>query len=129
DAFKVIGNADTGENPARVALQPDGRYLWVGNDAEPGKESGVTIIDTETLQPVATIATGKGHHEIAFSDDDRYAFVTNRDDGNVSVIDIQAKARIKDVATGGVPISLDYSSQSGALYVADARQSVVSVID
>jgi YVTN family beta-propeller protein len=129
DAFKVIGNVRTGENPTRVALQPDGRYLWVGNDAEPGKESGVTMIDTETLQPVATIATGRGHHEIAFSSDDRYAFVSNRADGNVSVIDIRAKTKIKDVATGGVPISLDYSRQSGALYVADGKQGVVSVVD
>ena len=129
DAFKVLTNLDTGENPARVALQPDGRYLWVGNDAEPGRQSGVTMIDTETLKPVATIATGKGHHEIAFSGDDRYAFVTNRADGNVSVIDVAARAKVRDVATGGVPISLDYSTQSGALYVADGKQGVVSVVD
>jgi YVTN family beta-propeller protein len=129
DAFKVIANADTGENPARVALQPDGRYLWVGNDAEPGTPSGVTMIDTDTLRPVATLATGKGHHEFAFSADDRYAFVSNRVDGTVSVIDIASRTKLRDVATGGVPISLDYSRQAGALYVADGKTGTVSVVD
>ena len=129
DAFKVIANADTGDNPARVALQPDGRYLWVGNDADPGKQSGVTMIDTDTLKPVATIATGKGHHELAFSADDRHAFVSNRTDGTVSVIDIRSRKKIRDVATGGVPISIDWSRQAGALYVADGKSGIVSVVD
>src|SRR5215218_6201144 len=31
--WKVVGNIDTGMKPTRVRLQPDQRYLWVGNDA------------------------------------------------------------------------------------------------
>jgi hypothetical protein len=31
--WKVVANIDTGMKPARVRLQPDERYLWVGNDA------------------------------------------------------------------------------------------------
>src|SRR6185369_15239121 len=48
--WKVITNIDTGMKPARVRLQPDERYLWVGNDASASGESGVTVIDTATLK-------------------------------------------------------------------------------
>ncbi|MCK7494702.1 MAG: hypothetical protein MZW92_28855 [Comamonadaceae bacterium] len=38
------------------------------------------------------------------------AFVSNRDDGTVSVIDIAALKKVKDITTGALPISLAYSS-------------------
>src|SRR2546429_4548042 len=68
--WKLIANIDAGMKPTRVALQHDGRYLWVGNDATAEKDDGVTVIDTEVLKVVARIKTGVGHHEIAFTDDD-----------------------------------------------------------
>src|ERR1044072_7377304 len=37
--WKVVANIDTGMKPTRVRLQPDERYLWVGNDA------GVAVIE------------------------------------------------------------------------------------
>src|ERR1700682_6486886 len=83
--WKLIANIDGGIKPTRVALQHDGRYLWVGNDATGEKDDGVTVIDTEVLKVVARIKTGAGHHEIAFTDDDSLAFVTNKQDGTLSV--------------------------------------------
>jgi DNA-binding beta-propeller fold protein YncE len=37
----------------------------------------VTVIDTTTLKVVGQVATGNGHHELEFSSDNRFAFVTN----------------------------------------------------
>jgi YVTN family beta-propeller protein len=128
DAFKVKANVAAGKAPTRAALQPDGRFLWVGNDAE-GEASGVTVIDTASLAPAGFVATGRGHHEIAFSADSRLAFVTNRDEGTVSVIDTQSRRKVRDLRTGPVPISVAWSSLSGALYVADGEDGKVSVID
>ena len=68
------------------------------------EQSGVTIIDTDTLKPVISIATGPGHHEIAFSDDSRHAFVTNRDAGTVSVVEVRELKVVHEVKTGGKPI-------------------------
>ena len=128
DSFKVLTNVRAGDAPTRAVVQPDGRYLWVGNNAADKGKSGVTVIDTETLKPVASIATGAGHHEIALSDDSRWAFVSNRNSGSVSVIDVRTLKRVRDLPLGGQPISLAYSSLSKMLYVADARQGVVHVI-
>jgi YVTN family beta-propeller protein len=126
--FRVEARIDAGEAPNRVAVQPDGRYVWVGDDAR-GGPGGVTVIDAETLKVAARIRTGRGHHEIAFSGDDRRAFVTNRADGTVSVIDVARLAKLKDVRTGGVPISIATSPLSGAVHVADGKSGRITVLD
>jgi len=128
-AFRVMAQVEAGEEPTRVSLQPDGRYLWVGNNASSAGESGVTVLDTETLKPVATIPTGRGHHELAFTQDDRYAFVSNRDEGTVSVIDIAKLQKVKDLKTGALPISLAFSPLSQVLYVADGKDGSITAID
>ena len=127
EAFSVVKHIPAGKEPLRTALQPDGRYLWVGNDAKDATDSGVTVIDTETEAVVARIATGRGHHEIAFSADSRLAFVSNRDEGTVSVIDVAKRAKTKDLKTGPLPISLGYSAAAKALYVADGKDGAVWV--
>jgi YVTN family beta-propeller protein len=127
--FKMVSEVDAGPNPVRVSLQPDGRLLWVGNDGEDGGEGGVTAIDTETLAVVASIPTGRGHRELAFSPDSRFAYATNRGSGTVSVIDVREKRKVRDVPTGPQPISMDYSAVAGALYVADGRDGSITVID
>jgi YVTN family beta-propeller protein len=129
DNFKVAGNVAAGKDPMRIVLQPDQRYLWVGNNSTEPKTSGVTVIDTASLKPVGFIATGAGHHEIAFSADSRHAFVTNRNDGTVSVIDVARRSKVKDIKTGSMPLSLDFSALSRRLYVADGKDGVVAVVD
>jgi YVTN family beta-propeller protein len=129
EAFKVLHHIEAGEHPARVALQPDEKYLWVGNDSRNADRSGVTIIDIEKRSPVAHIPTGQGHHEIAFSADSRYAFVSNRKDGTVAVIDIGRLRKIKTIKTGPMVISITYSALSDSLYVADAETGGIAVID
>lgn len=129
EMFKVSANIEAGERPTRVELQRDGRYLWVGNNARSPEHSGVTVIDTESLERVAFIPTGVGHHEIAFSEDDRYAFVTNRDGGTVTVIDVQKLSKVTDIETGEKPIAVAYSPLGQAIYVADGKDGVISVVD
>jgi len=127
--FTVDSYVKAGKEPMRIALQPDRRYLWVGNDAPDADHSGVTVIDTASLKQVGFVATGAGHHEIAFSADSRRAFVTNRSDGTVSVIDVAGRRKVKTIETGPTPLSLAYSTLSRRLYVADGKNGTVSVID
>lgn len=129
ESFEVSHEIEAGSNPMRAELQGDQRYLWVGNNATDTDKSGVTVIDAEDLEPIAFIPTGAGHHEIAFSDGDRYAFVTNRDAGTVSVIDVQSLTKVTDIETGPKPISIAYSPLGGAVYVTDADTGSITVID
>jgi YVTN family beta-propeller protein len=129
DIFKVKAFVKAGVHPVRVKVQPDEKYVWIGNDSKNEGESGVTVIDIETLEPVAHITTGMGHHEIAFSSDSRYAFVSNRNDGTVTAIDVQKLEKIKNIKTGSVTMSVAFSSLSQSLYVADGQQGQITVID
>ncbi|HZN00665.1 MAG TPA: cytochrome D1 domain-containing protein [Pyrinomonadaceae bacterium] len=122
--WKVVANIDTGIKPTRVRLQPDERYLWVGNDA-----AGVTVIDTTTLKVVGHVATGNGHHEIEFSNDNRFAFITNEQDGTLSVIDIQKLAKVKDLKTGAAVTSVAFSTIANALYVVNEVDGSITVVD
>ncbi|KAB0495597.1 YncE family protein [Pseudomonas vancouverensis] len=126
--FKVTQTLTAGSNPVRVALQPDERLLWVGNNAK-GEASGVTVIDTGSLKTLKFLPTGAGHHEIAFSKDSRFAFVTNRDDGTLSIVDIASLTISKQLKTGSHPLSVAYSPLSGAAYVADGKDGTVTVVD
>ena len=121
--WKVVANIDTGMKPSRVRLQPDQKYLWVGNDA------GVTVIDTATLKAVGQVATGNGYHELAFSNDNRFAFVTNEKDGTLSVIDVQKLAKVKDLKTGAPATSLAFSSLGNALYLVNEVEGSITVVD
>lgn len=128
DSFRVIANVRAGAGATRLALQPDGRYLWVGNNAPAGEKGSVTVIDADALLPVATIPVGRGHHEIALSSDSRWAFVTNRSDGTVTVIDVRTLEPVRAIALGGQPIALAYSALSQLLYVAEAQAGVLHAI-
>jgi DNA-binding beta-propeller fold protein YncE len=128
--WKVVANIDTGVKPTRVRLQPDQRYLWVGNDeATSGAESGVTVIDTATLKVVGQLTTGKGHHEFDFSKDNRFAFITNEQDGTLSVVDIPKLAKVKDVKTGTAATSASFSPLGNAVYVANTADGSITVVD
>lgn len=129
ETFKVAMNIDAGERPTRARLQGDERYLWVGNNATRAEQSGVTIIDAVERRKLGFINTGEGHHEIAFSDDNRYAFVSNRNSGTVTVIDVQTQQKVTDLETGPVPISLAFSPLGKALYVADGKDGTITVVD
>ncbi len=130
-SWEVVANFDVGPRPSRVALQPDGKYLWVGYDTPKtsAQQSGVTVIDTEGLTVVKDLPTGTGHHEIALSDDNRYAFVTNEEAGTLSVIDIRTLRKIKDVRTGRRPVSIAFSAISQAVYVVHQADGTIVAVD
>ena len=122
-SWKVTNYIDGGTKPARITAQPDQQYVWVTND------TGVTVIDTTTLKVAATIPTGAGQHDIVISNDNRFAFVSNRESGTVSVVDIRQLTKLKDVTVGAGPTSLSLSELSKALYVANETDGTVTVIE
>jgi YVTN family beta-propeller protein len=128
-SWRVVANVDAGIKPARLVLQQDQRYLWVGNDSPELQTSGVTVIDTRTMTAAAHLNTGSGHHEISFTNDDRYAFITNKQAGTLSVVDVRTFARIKDVQIGPHPAALAFSSLSRTVYVANEGDGEVVAVD
>jgi YVTN family beta-propeller protein len=127
-SWKVISYIDTGTRPTRISMQPDQHYIWVTNEGNE-KEGGVTVIDPATLKVASRIATGAGEHDIVISSDNRYAFVSNRDNGTVSIVDVQKLEKANDVKVGPGPVSLALSELSKAVYVASETDGSITVID
>ena len=121
--WKVAGQIETGPRPRRLGIQPDGQYLWAAHD------SGVTVIDARAAKKVIDLATGPGGHDLAFSDDSRFAFVTNEAGGTVSVIETGRLAKLRDVKAGRRPVSHAWSNQAKAAYVVSEGDGTISVID
>ena len=130
-SWEVVVNIDVGPKPARLAMQPDEKYLWVGMDGagDTASFSGVAVIDTDKLQVVSRIPTGAGHHEIAFTDDDAFAFVTNREGGTLSIVDVHELAEIKEIKTGLNPTDLVFSTLSQSVYVVNEGDGTIVVLD
>lgn len=133
--WKVVTNIEVGPGPRRVALQPDGAFLWVVFDGpdqsgqEAARISGVSIVGTTALKETGRILTAAGATDLAFSGDNRLAFVANAAAGTVSVIDVARRETVAEVATGSRPSHLAWSATAGALYVSDPVDGTVAVID
>jgi DNA-binding beta-propeller fold protein YncE len=125
-SWKKVASLEVGPRPGRVALQPDGAYLWVALDGPDG--AGVAVVDTRSLTVAARIPTGLGPHDLALSDDSRFAFVTNRAAGTVSVIDVAKLAKVRDAETGPAPASVAFSTQARAAYVTSEEGGTITAV-
>jgi DNA-binding beta-propeller fold protein YncE len=127
--FKVVAELLTGPRPRRLLLQPDGHYLWVAYDGDGADQPpGVAAFDAATLFRAVDLATGDGAHELAASDDSRFVFVSNRAAGSVAVVDTGALRLVRSVPVGPQPVSLAWSRQAGAVYVASAGDGSVTAV-
>ena len=124
-SWKVVARLAAGARPTRVALAPDERHLWVADDGV--KDSGVSVFSPGPLTLVDRIRTGRGPHDLAFSDDGALAFVTNRDEGTLSIIDAGALRKVADVPTGSRPVAVAFSSLARLAYVSHEDGAIVAV--
>jgi DNA-binding beta-propeller fold protein YncE len=121
--WKVRTDIPAGVRPMRLALQPDEKYLWVGDD------TGATVIDTTTLKVVKHIDVGVGRHEVTFGSDNARAFVSNRDLGTVSIVDVAKLKKIGDLKIGARVSSVAFSPLSKALYVTNEVDGSITLVD
>lgn len=143
--FAIKQYISSGGRPTRIALQPDGKRLWVTNDTDNLDTSGVTIIDIETLSVLSRIPTGTGRHALAFSGEvanthahdpqkssntaetTSYAFVAS-EQGTLSVIDLATLDFVASVDIKGQLTGLAYSAPTNVVYVS-AATGVVTRVD
>ena len=84
--------------PQDVKLSPDGTVFYVA-DMTVG---GVYVIDATTFRVIHFQPTGKGAHGLYVSRDSKRMFVTNRDEGSISVIDLTTRRpQVKWLLPGG----------------------------
>ncbi len=119
-AWKVVRSLDTGDNPRRVAIQPDGEYVWIATAA------GVDVFSTRTLARVGRFPENRAAAGIVFDPDSRYAFLA---DDNVLVAGIAKLDKLREIPAGHGAGSVDYSSLSRFAYVAHSADGAIAVVD
>ena len=85
----VLGtlNLPGGGMPQDVKLSPDGEVFYVADM----KANGVHLVDGAHLKSLGFLPTGKGAHGLYASRDSKVLYVSNREEGSVSVIDFASR--------------------------------------
>lgn len=147
--FKKTGSIAVGLAPHNVQVAPDGKWVWVTNNGEPGKaaetmpaEKGpkaehgamggagaVWAIDAATATIVAKVPVGKDPAHVVIARDGRTAYINNGGDNTVSVLDTGTQRIVAVIPVGASPHGLRISPDGKQVWVANLRGGTVSVID
>lgn len=128
-AWKALEPLAVSIQPARLAFQPDHRYLWAlaADDAKGGK-GALAAIDPERLEVVARLRGGSASTGIAFTEDSAFAFATDRR-GRLQIIDVRRLAIAKAIKLDLRPKEIAYSRHSGAVYVVGHNANTIVAVD
>ena len=113
--------------PQDVKLSPDGTVFYVADMMA----NGVYLVDGEKLQKIAFIPTGKGAHGLYVSRDSRVLYVSNREEGSVSLIDFASRNVIRKWQLPGQasPDMGGVSADGKVLWLSGRYNSEVYAID
>ena len=91
-------------------------------------ENKVLQLDATTLNILKTFPTGKGPDGIGISENDSKLFVTNTEDGSISVIDIET-GKQSILKTGGKPELIHGNKDHSLLYISNFFGNKIHIID
>ncbi len=116
-----------GAMPQDVKLSPDGKVFYVADMAA----GGVWLVDARTFKRIGFVATGAGAHGLYPSRDAKQLYVSNRNEGSISVISFKTR---KPVATwrlpgGGSPDMGGVSPDGKVLWLSGRYNAEVYAID
>ena len=113
------------EGPHGIAWLKDGRLV-----ATTERSQSIVVVDPEAGKVTASIATGQqGTHMVAVSPDASRAYTANIGSGTVSVIDLEAGSKLRDLAVGGEPEGIALTDAGRTLWVADLKGHRVQAFD
>jgi DNA-binding beta-propeller fold protein YncE len=81
----------SGAMPQDVKLSPDGRVFYVADMAS----NGVWKIDARSFRKVGFVSTGRGAHGLYVSRDSHVLYVSNREEGSISLISFRTRRVVK----------------------------------
>lgn len=110
--------------PHGIVWLADGRIVAT---AEGRKSIAVVARDLSTVREIPT--GQEGTHMVAVSADGRRAYTANMGSGSVSVIDLDAGRKLRDVPAGKVPEGIALSRDGRRLWVADRDSATLRVFD
>jgi YVTN family beta-propeller protein len=100
------------------------------SEGEHGQSNGFALFfDAETDQLIKKVEVGSHPAHIVFTENMKYALVTNNEDNNVSIIELASYKVIQSISTGKGPHGFRTTTDSKTAYIANMGEDTVSVID
>jgi YVTN family beta-propeller protein len=125
---KVVGSLSLkpGAMPQDVKLSPDGRVFYVADMMS----GGVWLVDAHSFRRLGFIPTGEGAHGLYASRDARDLYVSNRDEGSVSVISFAERKVVHKwwIPGGGSPDMGGVSADGKVLWLSGRYDAEVYAI-
>jgi len=112
--------------PHGLAWLPDGRHLAVTSE----QSRALLVVDAIAGTVAAAIDTDqKVSHMVALARNGKRAYVANIESGSVTVIDLEARARLASIQTGAGAEGIALSPDGTTLWVTNREADTVSVVD
>ncbi len=138
----VVSSVPVGIHPYRPVLSPDGTLLAVSNWGA----ATVSLVDAASGAAVATVKTADHPSDLAFSRDGRTLFVAQSNRNLVAAVDVPSHVVARQISValgpdgpgtpsadalpdGSTPNALALSPDGRTLYVANADDDAVAVVD
>jgi DNA-binding beta-propeller fold protein YncE len=116
----------SGAMPQDVKLSPDGRTFYVADMAS----GGVWLIDAHKMRKLRFVPTGRGAHGLYPSRDHKTLYVSNRNEGSVSLISFRTRRPYKKwrIPGGGSPDMGGVSADGRVLWLSGRYNGEVYAI-
>jgi len=128
----VVARIPVEVSPYELVLSKDGARLYVTN----WSSASVSVVDTASNRVVGRVTVASNPNDMALADDGRL-FVACSGDNTVQVIDTRTLAVTEKISTtlhprapeGSTPDALALDKRRGLLYVANADNNDIAVVD
>ena len=112
--------------PQDIKLAPDGSVFYIADS----QQGGVWVLDGAATRVLREIPTGRGAHGLYVSRDARRLFVTNRNEGTVSVLDAYTGAPLTKwtIPGGGSPDMGNLTADGSQLWLSGRYHRAVYVL-
>ncbi|MCH6267809.1 YncE family protein [Neobacillus citreus] len=120
-----------------IQVSPDGKVVAAtvvpkmahGHNESMDMKGKAIFIDPKNDKIIKEVAVGNHPAHIVFTENGKYALVTNNEDNNVSVIDAKKYEVVQTIPTGKGPHGFRIAQDSQYAYVANMGENSVSVLN
>ncbi|MEV8567802.1 YncE family protein [Streptomyces sp. NPDC051322] len=130
EKMKVIGQQKLpldGAMPQDVKISPDGKTFYIADM----KANGMWVLNGDKFTTPKLLPTGKGAHGLYISRDSREMYISNREEGTISIFDFPKNKLTKKwvLPHGGSPDMGGVSADGKVLWLSGRYDSEVYAID
>jgi YVTN family beta-propeller protein len=123
--FQPLGEIDTLNHATHdLSLARNGKQLWATNLAS----GRISVIDTDSMETIASIYTGNRAHVVTLTNDNRQAWVANIGNDTISIIDTKIYRILGTIPVSKGPMGIAFSKDGRLAYVS-SQDKMVNVID